>query len=323
MNINLNPLFNANGDISQLGYQFVTDTLSAIKARIAEQKFYEVAPADYMPVDVGQESWSDEIIQRLSFQLGGDFFEGDIDTGNGNGNLSSVEAGQGQVRMPTATWAKQTQWTLPELKKAMKADNWDVIEAKLGALKKNWDLGIQEVAFLGHPAISTMTGLLNDSEVNSNLTVITETLSGMTAAEFDTFIGAVLPAYFANSNNTAMPNKFVMPTSDYLGLGRAFSSTYPNISKLEYLTNALQKMTGDPSFEILPLAYCESARSGLGVERYVLYRDEIDTMTMNVPVDYTNAGQVSENGIMFTQAAYGQYSGNLISRKREVLYFDY
>lgn len=321
-NINLNPLFNANGDLSQLGFQFATDTLTAIKSRIAQQKFYKVAPADYFPVDVGQEAWAEEIVQNLGFSLGGSFFEGDVNTANGNGRLAAVGAGVGQVRMPVGTWAKAAQWTLPELKKAMKADNWDVIEAKLRALKENWDLGIQEVAFLGHPAISGMTGLLNDSEVNINTTTITEAISGMASAEFQTFVGKVLGDYFANSNDTAMPTKFVIPTSDYLGLGAAASDAYPNISKLEYLTNVFKKMVGE-NFQILPLSYAQESRNKLSASRYVLYNDSDDALGMNIPVDFTTGSMNSADNFHFHQPAYGQYSGVLIARKREVLYFDY
>jgi hypothetical protein len=325
--VNLNPLFNANGDISTLGFQFVIDTLSAIQARVVEQKFYTVAPADFFAVDVGQEAWSDEIVQNLSFQLGGNFFDGDIGQGTGNGNLASVDAGVGQVRMPTAIWAKSTPYTLPELKQAVRSDNWDPITAKLRSLKTNWDHGIQEVMFMGHPATPALTGLLNDAEVNINTTLITKSISSMTAAELSTLIAGLLAAFWANSNNTAMPDTFVIPTNDYLGLGVPYSDAYPNISRLEYLTNMFQKMTGNPGAKILPLAYAQATNPvnvarGISKNRYVLYRNEADTLTGNIPVDYTQLPQENVNGIFYNQQAYGQYSGCLIARKREVLYLD-
>lgn len=322
VNVNLNPIFNANGDISDFGYQYLVDTLTAIKKDVVNQKFYEVAPGDYMPVDVGSDRWSDEIVQNLSFQTGGDFFSGDVDTAEGNGNIASVDAALSPIRMPVNTWAKAINYTVMELKKAMRSNNWDLIAAKLEALKKNWDLGIQSVGFLGHPGISLMTGLLNDSEVNSNLTVITKDISAMTDSEFQTFVAGVMGAYFDNSNSTALPDTFVIPTDDFLGLSSAASATYPNISKLEYLLNSFKKMTANEGFEIKPLAYSQTERNSLGVDRYVLYRNQPDTLTMNIPVDFTQLEAGNVNSLQFQQPAYGQYSGCLINRKREVLYFD-
>jgi hypothetical protein len=321
------PLYNASGDIdpSSAGFKYLIDTLTFIRAQVIEQVFYEVNIADYLPMDVGVGAWSEEIVQNIEFYNGGGFFEGDIDTGSGNGRIANVDAALGRVRMPTRTWAKSASWTVIEIAKAASANNWDVVEGKLKSLKKNWDLGIQEVAFLGHPQLSDMTGLLNDGDVSINTTLITEPVSGMDASEFQAFVRGLLRAYYANSNSTRMPDTFVMPTDDYLGLGDAASATYPNISKLEYLLNALRRMTGNPSFEILPLAYAQddfNADNGINKNRYVLYRRDPETLSMSIPVDFTMLNADTSNQFQWMQPAYGQYSGVLVNRKREVLYFD-
>jgi len=172
-------LTNANGDIdtSGLGYQYLVDTLTEIRAEVVEQKFYTVAPADFMPVDVGFGAWMDEIVQNLTFQTGGDFFEGDIDTNDETGRMAQVDSAIAPIRMPVKTWAKQTVWTIAAIAKAAAASNWDLITSKVESLKKDWDLGIQRVAFLGHPSDSSLTGLLNDSEVNINTSLITVSIS--------------------------------------------------------------------------------------------------------------------------------------------------
>jgi hypothetical protein len=45
-------------------------------------------------------------------------------------------------------------------------------------------------------------------------------------------------------------------------------------------------------------------------------------MKMAIPVDFTMLEADTSNKINWQQAAYGQYSGLLVNRKREVLYFD-
>lgn len=320
-------LFNANGDIdiTSAGYQYTLETLSYIRSKTIEQKFYEIEIANYLPMDVGEASWSEEIIQNLEFYSGGEFTDGDIDTGSGNGRLAEVNTQIAPIRMPTRTWAKATGWTVVEIAKAAAANNWDVVASKLKSLKKNWDLGIQEIAFLGHPSVSAMTGLLNDSEVTVNTTVIPEQISGMDATEFQTLVQLLLSAYYTNSNSTRMPDTFIMPTDDYLGMAAAASPSFPNISKLEYLLNALRKITANEGFKILPLAYSQAANNaarGIDKDRYVLYRRDPETLKMAIPVDFTMLNPDTSNQFQWQQPAYGQYSGVLVNRKREVLYLD-
>ena len=324
---NNTQLLNSSGaiDVSSAGYKIVIDTMTHIRQGVIEQKFYEIEVGDYLPIDRGTSAWSEEIVQNISFAVGGDFFEGDIDTTNGNGRIASVDAGFSKLRMPVETWGKTVSWTIMEIEKAARAMNWDVVESKLWALRKNWLLGIQEVAFLGHPVITDMTGLLNDPDVTVNTTVINEPISDMDEGDFQNFVREVLGAYFANSGRTRMPSKFVMPTDDYLGLGAAASATFPNVTKVDYLANFFRRMTRNENFEILPLAYADAEENkarGLNVNRYVLYRDDPDTLTMSIPVEFTFLAPGTSNNMQWTQPAYGQYSGTLINRKPEVLYFD-
>lgn len=319
-------LLNANGDIdiSSAGYKYVIDTLSYIRSSVIKQVFYEINMADYVPMDVG-EAWTEEIIQNLVFQTGGGFYDGDVDTMSGSGRIASVDAALAPNRMPVKTWAKAANWTIFEIAKAAAANNWDAVSSKLEALKKNWDLGIQETCFLGHPSIATMSGLLNDSEVNINTTLIPADLSAMSTAQLTAFIGGLLPAYYANSNSTRLPDTFIIPTNDYLGLGVPYESTFPNISRLEFLQNALQKLTGNPGFKVLPLTYAQddiNSDRGINKDRYVLYRKDPETLSMSIPIDFTMLEAKSTNDINWQQASYGQYSGVLINRKREVLYLD-
>lgn len=321
------PLLNAAGDVdpNSTGYQYVIDTLSYLRQGVIEQKFYEVAPADYLPVSVGEAAWSDEIVQNKSYQIAGDFFDGDIDTLTGNGRLAGVDAALAPVRMPVITWAKAAQWTNVEIAKAAAAGNWDIVEERLKALAKNWQLGIQEVAFLGHPSISGVTGLLNDSEITINTTLIPVAISVMSETQLNAFVAGVLGAYNTNSNGTAMPDTFVIPTDDYLGLATPYSSTYPNRSRLEYLTSAFQTMTNNPNFKILPLQYSVAARNagrGINKDRYVLYKNDPETMSMSIPVDMNILDANTSNNLMWESPGVGQYSGVLITRKLEVLYLD-
>jgi len=328
VNIQGMALTNANGaiDVNSAGYEYVIKTTSEIRSRIVEQKFYKVAPADFMPVDVGEAAWKSEIVQNITYDLAGDFYQGDNETMTGGGRIAEVNTALAPIRMPTIVWAKGISWNVAEVAQASASSNWDIIEGKMKSLKRNWDLGIQETAFLGHPTEAAMTGLINNGEVTINTAIITEPLSGMTETEFTAFVATVLNTYFANSNETEMPDTFVMPTSDYLGMGVPYSATYPNISKLEYLLNTFKKMTANEGFQIKPLVYCEASKNsirGINKQRYVLYKNDPDTLSMSIPVDFNMYQADTSNSIFWQQPSIGQYSGVLVTRAPEILYFDY
>lgn len=319
-------LFNAAGDIdpASSGFQYAIDTLSYIRSQIIKQKFYEIAIADYLPVDVGEGAFSDEIVQNLQFMQAGGFYDGDVTNQDQTGRLAQVNTGLDPIRMRTQIWAKATGWTIMEIERASRSNNWDVVSGKLESLKKNWDLGVQETAFLGHPD-GVMTGLLNDSEVTINTTLVATTLTAMTEAQFTTFVGGLIPAYFANSNDTAIPDTFIIPNDDFLGLSVPYSPSFPNISKIDYMQKAFAATTGNPNFKILGLSYAQATRNagrGINENRYVLYKNNPETLKMAIPVDFTMLEADTTNRLNWQQAAYGQYSGVLINRKREVLYLD-
>lgn len=319
-------LLNAAGDIDPAGsgYQYAIRTLSYIRSQIIDQIFYEIPIADYMPVEVGEGSWSEEIVQNLTFNNSGSFYDGDVTNQDQTGRLAQVNAGLDPIRMRTQIWAKGAGWSIMEIERAAAGANWDVVESKLRSLKKNWDLGIQETAFLGHPD-GVMTGLLNNAEVTINTALIPTTLRAMTEAQFTSFVGGLLPAYFANSNDTSLPDTFIIPNDDYLGLTVPYSPSFPNVSKIEYLTKSLRETTGNSNFQILGLSYAQATRNagrGLNQNRYVLYKNDPETLNMRIPVDFTMLEADTTNRINWQQAAYGQYSGVLINRGNEVLYLD-
>lgn len=320
-------LLNSTGIFSSAdaGYQYAIDTLSYLRSEIIEQKFYEVPIADYFTVYVGQAAYSSEIVQNMSFMSGGDFFSGDVSANGNMGKIEKVGAFTTPVRIPTQYWAKGVSWNILEIKQAAQFQRWDVVEERLKSLKKDWDLGIQEVGFMGHPLITTLTGLINNADLTPNTTLISTPIKDMSTAEFKAFVASCLQTYWTYSNKTALPDTFVLPTTDYLGLGDFVSDLDVRMSKIEYLTKMFQLMTNNPKFRIIHLAYCQSdvnSARGISKNRYVLYRNDPQTLKMTLPVDFTMFAADTANQYQWNQNAMGQYSGVLITRPEEVLYID-
>jgi hypothetical protein len=306
-----------------LGFQIDITSLTTIMKKVTEQKFFEIAPADYLPVRVGEGAWSTQLTTYRSFNLADDFATGVIATGGNNARLASGDAGVDAINVSVINWAKQIGWSLFDLQQASKSGNWDLVVAKEKSRKKNWDLGIQKVAFLGLSGNSAVKGLLNQS-ATVNTSLINEAISGMTEAELSTFLQGILAAYRTNCSRTAMPSHFVIPESDYLGLATPTSATYPLKSKLQLMLETFQIMTGNKDFKILPCAYADAANSdgALTYNRYALYSYEEESLRMDIPVDYTNTLANSIDNFSFQNVGYGQFTGALAYRPAEMLYFD-
>lgn len=314
---------------NNLGYEISITTLYAISKSIIEQKFFEIAPGDYMPVRVGNGAWSDNILTYRNFSLGGDFEAGNLNTGASNSRLAEADGGVDSILNPVINWGKQVTWTFMDIMMAARSGNWDIVTSKERARKTNWDLGIQSIAFFGSASNTSVQGFLTQSGVTSNTGLITGPISGMNAANFSSLVQNLIQDYRANSNYTAWPTHFTIPESDYNGLGVLIpgsAGTFPR-PMLSYLLEVFQMITRNKNFKILPCAYANEAQNanvtGLDKNRYTLSKYDEDSGAMDIPVDYTNTLQNSINGFQFQNVGYGQYTGYLAFRPLEMMYFDY
>ena len=308
-----------------LGFEVPITTLYAISKRITEQKFFQIAPAEYMPLRVGENAWSDNILTYRDYAIGGDFEAGNINTGASNTRLSEADAGIDSVINPVINWAKQISWSFPDLKMAARSGNWDLVTSKERARKKNWDLGIQKVAFLGSVSNPNVNGLFTQPNVTANTSLITAYINSLNAANFATFVQTIIGAYRSNCGFTAWPTHFIIPELDYNGLGALVpgsAGTFP-IPMLDYLTNIFKLITRNPEFKILPCAYADSINNPAAKHYYTLLNYDEDSLRMDIPVDYSNTLQNTINGFQFQNVGYGQVTGVIAFRPLEMLYFDY
>jgi hypothetical protein len=309
--------------INELGFEIDITTLTAITKKVTDQKFFEIPPADFMPVRVGEGAWSTNLLTYRSFNLADDFATGVLNTGNNNGRMAVADAGVDSLSIDVKNWGKQIGWNLIELNQAARAGNWDLVTSKEKSRKKNWDLGIQKVAFLGLDGDSSVRGLYNQLGITDNETTITKPIKSMTPTELKTFLATLVDDYRANCARTAWPTHFIIPESDYLGLASQASADFPIKSVLEMMEEALQKLTRNPNFAVLPCAYGDIAYSGDTQQKYILLNYDEESVRMDIPVDYTNTLANSVDNFSFQNVGYGQFTGVLAYRPLEMLYFSY
>ena len=311
--------------LNALGYEISITTLTTIMKKITEQKFFEVAPADYVPIRVGEGAWSSNLVTYRSFNLSDDFSTGIINTGGNNSRLAQGDAGVDSVVVQVLNWGKAIGWSIFDLELAAKSGNWDLVVAKEKARKKNWDLGIQKVAFLGIPGNSVCNGLLTQPGITINTTLLTNSISSLAAtpSNLSSFIASVLNIYRANSQRSAWPTAFVIPESDYLGLATPSSPTFPLKSILQLMQETFQTMTGNKNFKILPCAYADAAYNGGSNQIYTLTNYAEESIRMDIPVDYTNTLANSIDNFSFQNVGYGQFTGVQAYRPLELLYLQF
>lgn len=302
-----------------LGAEINVTTLTTIIKKVSEQKHFQVRPSLYLPVKVGEGSWSSNLVTYREYSTGGDFSEGILNTGK-NSDLASTDTAVDAVSVPVYNWAKMNKWNIMELNQALKAGSWDLVEAKERSRKRNYDLGVQGIAFLGNSDLK-IKGLLSLTGVTTDNATIAKKLSKMTAAELVTFCSVILGVYRANCAHTAWPTHFQIPESDYLGLAAPSDAQFHIKSKLAVLLETFRVMTGNENFQILPLAYADKANNKEAKYIYSLYNYDDASIRMDVPVEYTPTTANTINGFEFQNVAYSQFTGAEVYRPKEFMYF--
>lgn len=329
---------NATGDTADVatGYQIATDTLTYVSRQLSQQKFYTVAPADFLPIAVGEGAYSASALFNRSYSTAEDFEAGNIDQGANDARLSTADAAVDGVTQKRMFWAKAVQYSMLEVEQALIANTWDPIANRMKARKTNWDLGLQITAFLGLQSNSTdFPGLLTNPNVNTDTSTITKYISSMTAAEFATFLGLFIQAYITNAGSTAMPDTFIMPQTDYIACSQLMvqnviaggSGTYVGMNLIDYMQQAFSRATMNANFKIIPLYYADktvnNSLRALNKNYYALYRRDQESLRMDIPIDLTVLQANTINNFQFHSVAFGQYTGVVVLRNLELLLFTF
>ena len=307
---------------NDLGIDNVVTILTAIAKEVSSQKFYSIENlSDYIPFDIGTGTWMQSIGTFRSFEFGQKFEDGNVGLSVADGKISSIDAGVDLIQQPIQNWAKKISYSLFALKQTSVTNVFDYVSSLERARKRNWDLGLQSIVFLGG---RNGKGLINSQGPTVDATTITKPFSQMTATELNAFVSTVASVWYANCYASAKPNRFVIPLSDFSGLSAFTDPNFPLTTKFKALDDAFKAQFGS-DFKILPSAYNDKDRNGLGgnKNRYVLYNSDIETIKFSVPLQY-NALQLSTlNGFSYESCAVGQYAtGTTVIRPQEILYFD-
>ena len=308
--------------LNDVGFGDIDITLlTVIEREVSQQKFYQVNPEDFVPFDRTQGGWADYITVLRNYVNA----EGNIDAWTRGVDADNARRGQDGVKLESVSLkihnlAKMISWSLFEIRQSMETGRWNIITEKERARKIDFDISTQKAILLGD---ENHLGLLNQTSVASNATILTKKISAMNSTEFKTFLSALLPDFYKQSGMTALPDTFAIAPSDYLGLGVAVDEQYPVFTTmLERLNSVFKEMTGNPNAKIVPLAYCEPNFHN-GNYKYVLYRNNFDTLRVYEPFGYNVVQGATVDGMNYQNTAYARLSDVFVNRPAEMMYLSF
>ena len=314
------------------GYQILIDTMTYIKQQESTQTYYELGnfgltPSSFVPIAVGDGAWASNILTRRTYLNSGDWEASLTRQGANNERSTSSEVSMDAISLATFIWDDGVSYSLAEIEQALVASNWDMIAAKHASRMKKWQLGVQSSTFMGTKS-GNMEGLFVNTKTNINISLITAPVSGLSAANFLTFVQTLISTYWTNTNSTVLPTHFLMPMIDYLGLMTLVpgsAGTFP-VPMKTYLQNAFEQLCG-PGFKIYGIAYGDAANAlALGFPNkntYALYRHDPSALRRDIPVDFTVTQPNSVNNWQFEDVAYAQITGVGFYKPLETLLFQY
>jgi len=314
------------------GYEIPITTLTQISRKITTQKYYDAKISDYVPVVVGEGAFSRALMTYKTGLNTTDFDSGLIRTGaNTAATMADIQI-EGDI-VPIQNWKKALTYDIFELEEAGKTQVVNLISAKQEALKKTYDLGLIQKAFIGTTAQgNSFTGLVNHDmtlpyhvPVDAGVT-IPVSISSMDAIQINTLVGALIKQYRIATGFTAYPDKFIIPTSDWFGLSELLDPRYPlaDSSRYAVLIKAFRQQTKNPKFEIIDTPYVQAGfeKNGLLKDRYILTVNDPTSIKMLMPVPYTTTLPGTKNGMDWESVAYAQFSPVQFLRPAETQYFD-
>lgn len=306
------------------GLEKTLSTLTQIVAGVQRQKFYTVdgALTDYVPMELGTGAYGQGLFQYTVAQVGDQFETGIVQPGNGINKDANVDIVVDGITIKNNFWRMKYQATkeLVEMARA-NAVNFSYIEEQETARLKTYQLGIQRVTFLGTKD-GLNTGLLNNSDVTVNTSLLPAALGNLTVAQLFNFAATAVSTYWTNSNSTTFPNTLIIPTQDLGGIATPISQTYPvGETKRELIERAFKAAGAPQDFKILHTAYNNDAGTA-GTKRYVLYNRDPEVLKMYLPKPYTPYPLFPTGALDMISDAEAQFTGVWVKRPKEVLYID-
>lgn len=314
---------NALFDVPNAGIMQTVDTLTSIISEVLEAKYYTTPfpLTDYVKMDVGRGAYGNKIFQFATAYTGATFEQSIINpasTGVHNNATSDIKIDG--ISIQNNFFRNDYSISNEELRMAAAGRiSFDVVGEKEKARKKMWDLGIQKSHFLG---ANGSEGLLNLTGVTVNTSLLPVKIGAMTVAQLKNLAANLVSTYYAATNGTYFPNRWLMPSATYMQLGIPYGDTFGMPTLREVLEKAIIAAGAPADFKIVHTIYANTADSTGAKGRHVLYNNDVDNIVRYIPKQYTPHPLFPQGSLDLISQAEGQFTGVQVKKKETVLYLD-
>lgn len=222
--------------------------------------------------------------------------------GKATDQIAGMSVDTGKTPQPLRPWGMELKYTILELASAAKMGR-AIDDQKLQGLRLKHQMDIDEQVYVGDSSTGD-TGLFNHTLVTNVSNVPNGALSSplwsnKTPAEILADVNALITSVWAASGYAVMPNRILIPPTQFGYISTQTVSTAGNTSILKYLLeNNILKTSGAGELQIQPAKWLVGAGSGgtIGtagtVDRMIAYTKEKQyvrypmTMLQRTPVQY-------------------------------------
>lgn len=238
--------------------------------------------------------------------------QGGLGTGNSIGNgkawigkntdqISGVSVDIAKIPHPLRPWALEIKYTILELESSLRLGR-PIDQQKYNGLKLKHQMDVDEQVYIGDLTTGD-TGLVNSSSVTNvsnfaNGAQGTSLWANKTPVEILADVNTALTSVWAASAWAKVPNRIILPPSQFGLISTGMISQAGNTSILKYIReNNLLATTGAGALEIVPGKWNIGAGVGgtlgtISVDRMVVYTKDKDmvrfpmTLLQRTPVQY-------------------------------------
>lgn len=314
---------NALFDVPASGVVKTVDTLTTIISEVLDAKYYTTpfALSDYVKMDVGRGAYGTNIFQFATKYVGSTFEESVINpasTGIHNNAVSDIRIDG--ISVKNNFFRNDYSISNEELRMAAAGRiSFDIIAEKEKARAKMWQLGIQKSHFLG---IGDNAGLLNLSNVTIDTNLLPAKIAAMTVAQIKNLAAKIVSTYYKQTNGTYFPNRWLMPSDTFMGLGVPYGDYFGAPTLREVLETAVKAAGAPADFKIVHTIYADKADSTGLLGRHVLYNNDTENIVRYIPKNYTPHPLYPQGSLDMISQAEGQFTGVLVKKPETVLYLD-
>lgn len=310
---------------SEVGYDQIITTLTAVETRVARQKNLEYGIEEAIDIIEGVGAWMDEGAYFKSFANGGDTLDSwRIDQAQQGATKSQATASVSKETYPFMTLAKMIAYTKVELEQAFASGIWNAVEEKSWARRREFDLRFAELVYRGtsdgmFSGLLTLPGVYTETD-----TVITQRLSTMSDSDFQKALNTMFSASYTNAQYTSKPNRFLIPELDRIALSTTWSAVGAGFNqgrtRLALLEEAFRNFTGDADARVIGSNFANAQLNG-GVDQYAMYRKDPFELKVDMPVPFGVYPGASVDGFNFQNTALCRVSGVVSKYPQQFVYF--